>query len=134
MLHKKQTFTFGAVKFHVDPKKPHVILELDGKRQNIKKNELWMMVFAISKVKKQADLIPVVQQEMVPFYRSVSVRASKDMKAGEVIKTNIKIDIPLTIVQAQLTAEEKKELLAAKIDQGHDIPSPFVENNDEKGV
>lgn len=131
MLHKKQTFTFGDVVFTVDPKKPHIVMSLGKEKRSIKKNELWTMVFAISKKKKQADLIPVTSKEMMQFVRQVEFKATKDIKAGEVMKFHLPINIPMTVVQAALNErdEERVHEIADAAQHEGDIPSPFVDRN-----
>lgn len=133
MLKKKQKFVLGGVKFTVDPKKPHVLIEVNGVKYPVSKNELWSMVFSFSKKKKQDALIPVVQQEMVPFMKQVWIKATKDIKAGEFISAHIQLSIPLEMAKAELSKEQREELLNTDPNKGHDIPSPFV-HTDEKGV
>lgn len=106
MINQKQTFKFGDVEFFVDPKNPYITMKLGEEKRSIKKNEIWAMVFAISKSKKQADLIPVQEKEMMTFQRVFRVPVPVDKKAGEFIYFTGDIDIPKTIVQANLTPQQ----------------------------
>lgn len=107
MLKKKQIFKFGDVSFMVDPKKPHIVMTVGKEKYSIKKNEIWSMAYMMSKEKEQADLIPVQKKEMVEFWKQVEIRATKDIKAGETIKTHIRISIPVEMANAELTKDEK---------------------------
>lgn len=130
MIKNKQIFSLGKASFIVDPKKSNIAVRVGDMRFSIKKNELWAMVFAISSQKEQDDLIPKTKNEMMQFDRVHTIKATKDIKAGETIKFHCHVDVPLTIVEAHLTKEDMDGVRATiALDQKGIIPIPAIDGN-----
>jgi len=110
-LNKSQTFTLGEVKFSFNPKSKWIRVYVKGaKVKMVLKNELWLMMYTISQVKAQDDLIPAFKKEMMQFDRVHTIKATKDIKEGEIIKFHCHVDVPLTIVESTLTAGDVAEI------------------------
>lgn len=104
----KKTFgnnhEIGGVKFKYE-KSPYLTVSIGSVSRRIKKTDLWMLVFMMSKGKTQDDLIPVWEKEMVQFVRQYKIIAKNDMKAGETIVFNANINIPKIVVESLLKKE-----------------------------
>ncbi len=104
-LTKKQDFDMDGVVFTCDPRTKWVTVKIGAKKGRVKKNDLWMMVFMISKEKQQDDMIPEEDIEMMQFVRQHQVKATKDIKAGEMITVNCNVNVPMTVVESLLKKE-----------------------------
>lgn len=94
----------GEVTFNYE-KTPYLSIAIGKQKARIKKTDLWMLVFMMSKGKTQDDLIPVWEKEMVQFTRQHKVRAGKDIKAGEEVIFNCDVNIPRIVVESLLKKE-----------------------------
>ena len=93
--------------FHIvyDPKeeKMLVYVEVDGKRVEafIDKKELWSVAFAVANEKDQEAMIPVETRTTRVFRKQVQIKATKDIRKGEIIMATVKFTVPLhTLVEA----------------------------------
>ena len=94
----------GAV-FEYEPKTKYVNITIGKEKRRLKKTDLWMLVFMMSKGKQQDDLIPVWEKEMVQFTRQHQIKATKDIKAGEMIKFHCDVNVPKIVVESLLAKE-----------------------------
>lgn len=111
---KQKDFKFGTANFKYDHKTEWVHLNLGKQKTRIKKTDLWMMVFMMTKDKKQKDdLISEQDREMMQFVRQHQVRATKDIKEGELMIFNCKVNVPLIVVDSIVKKEglEMKDIL-----------------------
>lgn len=59
--------------------------------------DLYGLVFLLVGPEEQADMIPIKKTEMRSEVRKIRVKAQKDIKRGEEIVVNYKLDYPLII-------------------------------------
>lgn len=105
---KTKTFTYGDISFTIDPLKPRVVVKMGSLKTTMKKSDLWQMAFLITKDKeKQADLIPVTKRPMMKITRLFKIKATKDLKAGDIIEFHTDIDVPLAVVDSVLKEHGK---------------------------
>ena len=104
-LKTKQNFEFNGATFKFDPKTKWMHLKIGKEKARIKHNDLWMMVFMTSGQKKQDDLIEIDSRDMMQFVRQHQVKATKDIKEGEMITVNCNVNVPLVVVESLLKKE-----------------------------
>lgn len=109
-LNKKQTFTIGNMRIKYDPKSPDVTIMVGKATAIVPYSNLWTIVFAMGDEAKQDQMLPMRIEQMQTFIRQYSVRAAKDIKAGEMVTFNVKVDVPTTVVEGLAEAEKTKEL------------------------
>jgi hypothetical protein len=109
MLKTKQEFVFNKATFLFDPKKEYFRVKIGNEETSVKRTDLWMMVFMTNGGKRQDDLLEVKQNEMMQFVRQHQVKATKDIKEGELITVNCNVNVPQVVVDSLL--KDKKELL-----------------------
>ena len=102
MLKEKQNFEFDNVTFLFDPKKEYFKVKIGNEEASVKRTDLWMMVFMTNAGKRQDDLLEVNQKEMMTFVRQHQVKATKDIKEGEMITVNCNVNVPQTVVDSVL--------------------------------
>jgi hypothetical protein len=104
-LSKKEEHDISGVKFKYEKGKPYVTIRIEKDQRRIKKTDLWMLVFMMSKGKQQDDLIPVWEKDMIQFTRQHKVRATKDIKAGEMVEFHCDVNVPKIVVDSLLKKE-----------------------------
>ena len=104
-LKKPQDFEFDKAIFKYDPKTKWLHLKLGTEKAKIKYTDLWMMTFVLGNHKQQDDLIPVEDKEMMVFVRQHQVKATKDIKEGEMITVNCNVNVPVVVVESLLKKE-----------------------------
>lgn len=102
MLKTKQDFIFDKATFLFDPKKEYFKVKIGDEQASVKRTDLWMMVFMTNGGKKQDDLLNVEQKEMMTFVRQHQIKATKDIKTGEMITVNCNVNVPLVVVESLL--------------------------------
>lgn len=112
-LKTKQNFEFDNITFKYDPKTKWVNVKISKEKGRIKQNDLWMMTFMISKERQQDDMMPDKDRDMMQFVRQHQIRATKDIKAGEMITVNCNVNVPMVVVDSLLKERgvEPKEVL-----------------------
>lgn len=134
MIDKKQTFKLGRAELRFDPKDTHVILKIGERMARVKKTELWMVVFAISREKDQDDLIPAMKKDMMSFDRVHTIKATKDIKEGEIVKFHCHTDVPLTILNSLINKETWEEAKKALNEAQALIPTHVIPEAVKEGV
>lgn len=123
MIKQTKTFNYGEISFKIDPTRKSVLIKAGVNKYTIKKSDLWQMAFMISKDKEQDDLIPVEKRPMMRFTRLFKVKATKDLKKGEIMEFHTEIDVPLMVVD-QLLQEKGVELETVIKPKDLVIPTP----------
>ncbi len=95
----------GGAIFEYEKKTKYLTITVGKEKRRLKKTDLWMLVFMMSKGKQQDDLIPVWEKEMVQFTRQHQIKATKDIKAGEMIKFHCDVNVPKIVVESLLAKE-----------------------------
>ena len=95
----------GGVKFNYEKTTPYIWVSIGSEKKRIKKNDLWMLVFMMSKGKTQDQLIPVWEKEMVQFTRQHYIKATRDIKEGETIQFHCDVNVPKIVVDSLLAKE-----------------------------
>ena len=134
MIAKKQTFKMGRAEFRFDPALPYIVVKLGKNMTHIKKTELWMMTFAISKEADQPDLIPAQKKEMMSFDRVHTIKATKAIAEGETIKFHCHTDVPIQILNSLVNKESWEECKKALQEAQALIPTPVSGQIAEKSV
>lgn len=95
-------------------------IAIQDKTSYIKRSDLWNFVFTIVKADQQAQMIPVVKTEMVQYLKQHTVELQKDMKKGEILAVNCKVNVRKEIDEA-IRREIEEEKLST--------PSPYLQEN-----
>lgn len=95
----------SGVRFKYEKKTKYLTIEIGDQKRRLKKTDLWMLVFMMSKDKQQDDLIPVWEKDMVQFTRFHTIKATKDIKEGEIIKFHCDVNVPKIVVDSLLVKE-----------------------------
>lgn len=88
--------------FEYEPKTKYLTITIGKEKRRLKKTDLWMLVFMMSKGKQQDDLIPVWEKDMVQFTRQHKIKATKDIKAGEMVQFHCDVNVPKIVVESLL--------------------------------
>lgn len=89
-----------------------VKLKMGDKTAVITINDLYNFVWVIANSEQQTSLTPVRKTEVMIYERQHKVRANKNIKKGDVLIVNCKIDVPLTVVDSLRDSQiAKKSLL-----------------------
>lgn len=107
-------------------KGPNLTITIGKEKRSIKKTDLWMLVFMNSKGKAQDDLIPVWEKEMLQFTRQHQIRATRDIKAGEMIKYHCDVNVPKIVVESLLRKEGVTDP-SAVMKPAEEIPKDDIE-------
>jgi hypothetical protein len=67
-------------------------------KMKLNKLNLWQAVFSIIGKEKQAEMIPVAQRNVRDFSKHVTIKATKDIKAGETIVAPVTFTISEEII------------------------------------
>jgi len=73
----------------------------------IKIKELYALIFMLVGKEEQEVLMPIKQTEVRTYVRQHRIKLKKDMKKGEIVVANCRIDVPL-IVENKLRGIERK--------------------------
>jgi len=117
------------VTFDVNFSKDHkdfVKITIGNKISVIKRDELWNFVFSIVTADKQQQMVPVIKQEMLQYVKQHTVELQKDMKKGEVVAVNCKVNVPELVVDAI-----KRDLEAEKSYPQPDVPTPYLDKESD---
>lgn len=113
-MSKKKKFAedheISGVKFKYEKVTKFLTIEIGNEKRRLKKSDLWMLVFMMSKGKQQDDLIPVWEKNMVQFTRQHQIRATRDIKEGEMLKFHCDVNVP-QIVLDSITQKEGIKML-----------------------
>ena len=101
-------------------------VSIGDKTKKIKKTDLWMLVFMMSKGKTQDDLIPVWEKEMMQFTRQHQIKVTRDVKAGEYMKFHCDVNVP-KIVVASILKDEGAECDVDALKPAESIPKDTPE-------
>ncbi len=101
-LTKKNTFTLGSVTFKYAPKSKEFKVTVGDEVRYIRFQDLWMMIYMVSDQKNKDDLIPVLKNEIMVFARKHTIKATKDIKAGEIINCHCEVNVPKIVVESLL--------------------------------
>jgi hypothetical protein len=100
-IQEKSTLQIGDKLFiNVLPGSEWVEIEMGKEKMRVKISEIWAVTFALCGPEQQEKMMPVRQTEMMTYEKIYKVRATKDIRKGEVIKFRAKIDVPLTITES----------------------------------
>lgn len=103
----------GDVTFDVHPKSDWIDVTIGKEHGKIKYSDLFGMVFTIADPKRQEEMMPVRQTEVMRYRKVHAVQLKKDMHKGEIMKVRCETDVPLTVVEGLrgLVEKEKKTTL-----------------------
>ena len=117
-----------SVKADVNLKKYEdcVVFSFVKSKVAIPQAELYQLIFTISNPAQQTEMMPVKREEVRPYARKHTVRATKDIKAGELINVHCEINVPL------LLEESLKKEFIEKGKEIHESHLPIVMHIGEK--
>ena len=94
-----------------DPNRKDLIkVTLANKVSIISKDDLWNFVFSIVQTDKQQQMIPVKKQEMEQYVKQHTVELQKDMKKGEIMAVNCKVNVRQEVADAVRRELEEENL------------------------
>ncbi len=132
-LNKPQQFEMDNIIFKYTPKSKWVNVKIGKEKGRLQQKDLWMMVFMITKDKKQQDdMVTEQDREMMQFVRQHQVKATKDIKAGEMITVNCNVNVPQVVVDSILKGkgvDPKKALF-----QSEELSTPTTAVDDNQKV
>lgn len=97
------TLNNGQVSFEVnwDPNYQDSIRITLGEHQAIiARSQLFEFMFMLATPEQQVDMIPVKKTEMIQYIKQHVVKAEKDIRMGEQIVVNCRVNVPQTIADA----------------------------------
>lgn len=80
------------VNFNKD-RKDLIKVTLANKVSTIRKDDLWNFVFSIVQTSQQQRMIPVKKEDFTVYNRQHHVKVEKDLKAGDEVIVNCKLDV-----------------------------------------
>ena len=85
----------GEIKDYVEFR----IRDENGKwiKSYIKISELYGLIFMLVDEKQQAEMMPIRQTQVRIYERQHRIKLMKDMKKGEIVIANCKIEVPLRV-------------------------------------
>jgi hypothetical protein len=92
----------------------------DWIRSSIQIKDLFGLVFMIVGEKEQEELMPVRKTEVRVYERQHRIKLNKDMKKGEIVVANCRVDIPLMVEEGLSKLIEKK---ASRTKSGIIVPN-----------
>ena len=99
-LTEKKTFNLGkGLYLKFNPASDSVIFKFGRQEEKMKRTDLWMMVFSMMDDDLQDRMIPTKKTEMEKFVRTHSIKATRDIQAGEIVKFHCEIDIPAVVAE-----------------------------------
>ncbi len=94
-------FNLGGIKLKVciqDDGEAKLLWKCGKEKGEIDKNELWVMAFLIATDQMKEKLIPIKTEEKRVFYKKITLKLKKNMKAGEELTSSIKFTVPLEML------------------------------------
>lgn len=85
-------------------------ITLGNKISLIKKDDLWNFVFTIVKTDQQQQMIPVRKEEMEQYVKQHTVELQRDMKKGEIMAVNCKVNVRQEVADTVRRELEEKKL------------------------
>ena len=94
-------FNLGGISLKVciqDNGEANLYWKCGEKKGEIDKQELWLIAFLIANDQMKEKLIPIKTEEKRVFYKKITLRLKKNMKAGEELTSSIKFTVPLEML------------------------------------
>ena len=80
----------------------------DGKEEIVGMSDIYSMLMLFGDDKVQDAIIPVVKTEMRRIRRKLLVRATKEMKPGDIMMTHYSYDVPEDLYQKLLKEQPER--------------------------
>ena len=90
-----------------------VEIEIDDKKAIIALGDLRSIIFGLSDPKAQRDLLPIQMVTQRRYQTVLGVKASKNIKKGEMV--NFKVDIPLPPIEKEIAQEAARQLRSGQM-------------------
>lgn len=87
-----------------------VKISIDEEYRIVKYSDLFSFMFQLATKEQQAKMIPVREELGNQYMKQISVKLTKDLKAGEFMTVNVPINVPQVIEDAIL-----KEKLSTRL-------------------
>lgn len=81
---------------------------LDEKEAIIKYTDVFAVMFTLATKEAQAKMMPVRQELGTEYMKEVTIKCTKDMKEGELIKVNVRIHVPTVIAESEAKKEDEQ--------------------------
>jgi len=94
---------------------------LANKISVIKKDDLWNFVFSIVQTSQQQRMMPVLKTEYESYVKQHTVELQKDMKKGEIMAVNCKVN-----VRAEVAEALRRDIEAEKELRQESVPTPYL--------
>ncbi len=106
-------------------------LTINRSKAEVDFKDLWKAIFLFSPAEQQATLMPAMADERMVFSRKHQIKATKDIKAGEMVTVWCEVNVRDTVVNAIAEENGAKVIIKAAEELSTDIPSL---RSDEVGV
>jgi hypothetical protein len=83
--------------------------------------QLYGLIFSLMGPEEQADMMPVRQTTMTTFHRQHRISVKRDIKKGEELVVNCKVDVPTVITEGLSGIMKRKKSSGIYIPGGSDI-------------
>lgn len=80
-----------------DEYQDYVVLKMGDKKAYVKIKDLYGLIFMLVGEEEQKDMMPVRKTEVRIYERQHRIKLKKDMKKGEIVVANCRIEVPLIV-------------------------------------